>query len=44
MIAHPFARLAGEALDAMIRSFDGGADFPPQSISLPFEIFTSENL
>ena len=44
LIAHPMARLAQEALDAMIRAFDGGPDFPPQTVSLPFDIYTSENL
>lgn len=44
VISHPLETLARETLAAMIRTFDGGADFPPQSISLPFEIFTSENL
>ncbi len=44
IIAHPIEAFARETLTAMIRSFDGGADFPPQSISLPFEIYTSENL
>ncbi len=44
VISHPFEMLAREAIAAMIRAFDGGADFPPQSISLPFEIFTPENL
>jgi hypothetical protein len=29
---------------AMLRTFDGGATFPPQSIALPFEIYTPENL
>ena len=44
VISHPLEALARETLAAMIRAFDGGADFPPQSISLPFEIFTPENL
>jgi LacI family transcriptional regulator len=44
MIAHPLETLARDTLAAMIRSFDGGADFPPQSISLPFEVYTPENL
>jgi len=44
VIAHPLATLAREAIAAMIRAFEGGADFPPQSISLPFEIYTPENL
>ena len=44
LISHPLETLAREALAAMIRAFYGGADFPPQSISLPFEIFTPENL
>jgi len=28
----------------MIRTFGGGPALPPQSISLPFEIYTPENL
>jgi LacI family transcriptional regulator len=44
LISHPLQALAHEAIAAMIRAFDGGPDFPPQSISLPFEIYTSENL
>jgi len=44
LIAHPIDLLAREAIDAMIRAIDGGPAFPPQSVSLPFEIFTPENL
>ena len=44
LITHPMQTLAHEAIAAMIRAFDGGPDFPPQTISLPFEIYTSENL
>ena len=44
LISHPLQTLAHEAIAAMIRAFEGGPDFPPQSISLPFEIYTSENL
>jgi LacI family transcriptional regulator len=44
LISHPLQTLAHEAITAMIRAFDGGSDFPPQSISLPFEIYTPENL
>ncbi len=44
LIAHPLQTLAHEAVAAMIRAFDGGAEFPPQSISLPFDIYTPENL
>lgn len=44
LISHPFEMLASEAIGAMIRAFDGGPDFPPESISLPFEIYTPENL
>lgn len=44
LISHPLQTLAHEAIGAMIRAFDGGPDFPPQSISLPFEIYTPENL
>ena len=44
LISHPLQMLAHEAIAAMIRAFEGGPDFPPQSISLPFEIYTPENL
>jgi LacI family transcriptional regulator len=44
VIAHPLQTLANEAISAMIRAYDGGPDFPPQAISLPFEIYTPENL
>lgn len=44
LISHPMQRFAHETIAAMIRSFDGGADFPPQSISLPFEVYTPENI
>jgi LacI family transcriptional regulator len=44
LISHPLPTLAQEAIAAMLRAFDGGPDFPPQSISLPFEIYTPENI
>ena len=44
LISHPLQALAHEAIAAMIQSYEGGQDFPPQSVSLPFEIYTSENL
>jgi LacI family transcriptional regulator len=44
LISHPLQMLAHEAIAAMLRAFDGGPDFPPQSISLPFEIYTPENI
>jgi LacI family transcriptional regulator len=44
LITHPMQRLANEAIAAMIRAFDGGAEISPQTITLPFEIYTSENL
>ena len=44
LISHPLQTLAHEAIAAMIRAFDGGPDFPPQSIALPFDIYTPENL
>jgi LacI family transcriptional regulator len=44
LISHPLQILAHEAIAAMLRAFDGGPDFPPQSISLPFEIYTPENI
>ena len=44
LICHPLQTLAHEAIAAMIRAFDGGPDFPPQSIALPFDIYTPENL
>ncbi len=44
LISHPLHTLGHELIAAMIRTFDSGPDFPPQSISLPFEIYTPENL
>jgi LacI family transcriptional regulator, galactose operon repressor len=44
LISHPLQPLAHEAIAAMIRSFEGGPEFPPQSISLPFDLYTPENL
>jgi LacI family transcriptional regulator len=44
LISHPMTQLGGAAITAMIQTLDGGADFPPPSISLPFDIYTSENL
>jgi LacI family transcriptional regulator len=44
LFGHPIAKQAQETIDAMIRATSFGADVPPQSISLPFEIFTPENL
>ena len=38
LISHPLQALAHEAIAAMIRAYEGGPDFPPQSISLPFEV------
>jgi LacI family transcriptional regulator len=44
LISHPIQTLAREAIAAMVRTHDGGLHFPPESISLPFEIYTSENI
>lgn len=44
LISQPLQSLASETIAAMIRAHDGGPDFPPQSISLPFEIYTPENI
>jgi LacI family transcriptional regulator len=44
LFSHPIERQVQETIDAMIRATSFGADVPPQSISLPFEIFTPENL
>jgi LacI family transcriptional regulator len=44
LISHPLPTLAQEAVAAMIRAVQGGPDFPAQSIALPFEIYTPENL
>ena len=44
LISHPLHALGHELIAAMVRTFDSGPDFPPQSISLPFEIYTPENL
>ncbi len=44
LITHPLDRLANETIAAMIRAFDAGLDSTPQTITLPFEIYTPENL
>jgi LacI family transcriptional regulator len=44
LITHPMQTLANEAIAAMIRAFDGGPEFAPQSVTLPLEIYTPENL
>jgi len=44
LISHPMAQLGEAAMAAIIQAFESSADFPTQSISLPFDIFTSENL
>ncbi|MBG1231070.1 LacI family DNA-binding transcriptional regulator [Aestuariivirga litoralis] len=44
LVSHPLPQLASEMVSAMIRTFDNGAEYPPQSISLPFEIYTPENI
>jgi LacI family transcriptional regulator len=44
LISHPMRRMAQETIDAMIRAVNEPADVPPQSITLPFEIHTPENL
>jgi LacI family transcriptional regulator len=44
LISHPLPAFAEEAVTAMIRTVDSSSEFQPPSISLPFEIHTSENL
>jgi LacI family transcriptional regulator len=44
LITHPMQNLADQAIAAMIRACEGGAEFQPQAITLPFEIYTPENL
>ncbi len=44
LLSLPLQNMAKEAIAAMIRCFDGGPDFPPESVSLPFDIYTPENL
>jgi LacI family transcriptional regulator len=44
LISHPIQAMARETIAAMIRAHDGGTHFPPQSIALPFEIYTPENI
>ena len=44
LMAQPVTRMAQEAVAAMIRAHDGGPAFPPESILLPFELYTPENL
>lgn len=44
LISHPLERLARETIAAMLRASDGGPDYPPEQLSLPFDIVTPENL
>jgi LacI family transcriptional regulator len=44
LITHPMQSLADETIAAMIRAVNGGPNFIPQVINLPFEIHTAENL
>jgi LacI family transcriptional regulator len=44
LLSQPIQLMARETIAAMIRAHDGGPDFPPQTIALPFEIYTSENI
>ena len=44
LLSHPMQNFAQETVNSIIRSFDGGAEFSPQSILLPFEVYTSENI
>jgi LacI family transcriptional regulator len=44
LISHPLKTMASEIISGMIRAHDGGPDFAPQSIVLPFELCTRENI
>jgi LacI family transcriptional regulator len=44
LISHPLQSMAQEIIAAMIRAHNGGPEFAPQNISLPFDIYTPENL
>jgi LacI family transcriptional regulator len=44
LLSHPMQFLAQQTIAAMIRCHDAGPDYPPESISLPFEVITPENL
>jgi LacI family transcriptional regulator len=44
LFGHPMGRQARETIDAMIRATSLSPDVPPQTITLPFEILTPENL
>lgn len=44
VIANPFAQLARETIDALIRTLPAGAQAGRQSVTVPFELYTRENL
>jgi LacI family transcriptional regulator len=44
LLSHPVQHLAEHTIAAMIRCHDGGPDYPPESVSLPFDMITPENL
>jgi LacI family transcriptional regulator len=44
LMSHPLQLMAQEAIAAMIRAHDAGPQATAQTVTLPFEIFTPENL
>ena len=44
VIANPFERIAHETIEALVRVASQGPDVGRQSVQLPLEIYTSENL
>jgi LacI family transcriptional regulator len=44
LLSHPIQVMAQETIAAMIRAYDASPDYPPEVMSLPFEIYTAENL
>ena len=44
VIAQPIPAMTRKTISAMIRAYENGSEFPPESISLPFDIFTRENI
>ena len=44
VIAHPLQRLAKETISAIVRAKSAGEGIAPQTVQLPFDIYTPENL
>ncbi|PPC76762.1 LacI family transcriptional regulator [Pokkaliibacter plantistimulans] len=44
VISHPLPALAEKTVDMMVRAIGAGKGFRPEMVTLPFELFTAENI